>query len=268
MEQVNWVMAKAKFWKDMPAPGRPWPSEVEWFEKYIKEKKETGKTNVLILGATVEFRSLCHKYGMKVTLVDFSQEFVDIISQQPMAYKGPEKIHIQNWIEMDLGEQFDLVLGDWVPGVLNFKYYDQFWKNIIKHLKDDGLFIGREGLRPNRSILSLEEAVKEHYAKYSKEGNLYQSIGDYMYGYQAGADNMGNMPAAKEEFERINGLGIVTKEDYEFVKRATAVEGANASMMVQADFEKYIQKYFSIMALHYGREHTAQWHPIYVLKKK
>ncbi len=73
---------------------------------------------------------------------------------------------------------------------------------------------------------------------------------------------------ARAEIERLNKLGLIKPVDYEMIMRTTAIEGANASMMVQADFEKYIKKFFNIVAVHYGREHTAPWHPIYVLKIK
>lgn len=136
----NWQPTKVEFWQHLPAPARPWASEVEWFEKYAKEKKEQNKKDVLILGSTVEFRSMLHKHGMNVHIVDFSHKYYDILTQtQPerMKYTGAETFYEQNWVSMDLGKQFDLIFGDWVPGVLHTKEYDAFFTNIIKHLKDE-----------------------------------------------------------------------------------------------------------------------------------
>ncbi len=75
MATANWQPTKAEFWKNLPAPARPWPSEVDWFEKYALDKKAQGKKDTLILGSTVEFRSMLHKNGMNVHVVDFSKIF-------------------------------------------------------------------------------------------------------------------------------------------------------------------------------------------------
>lgn len=273
MSLSNWILTKAKFWKDMPPPSRPWPSEVKWFEKYIKEFSEQGKKDLLILGATVEFRSVAHQYGMNVHLVDFSQEFVNIISEQPMKYGGPETVYIQNWLSMDLGKQFDLILGDWIPGVLQYNQYEVFFTHLVKHMKIGGLFIDRPGLRPNSDRIDLHKirnGIIEHYEKYTDKCLLYTTICDYFYAFDADTEhNTGNLDGAKEAVASLYKDGLIKKQsDYEFLQRELEVEGANASVMIKEEFEKrWLEKYFTIQAIHYGDEHTAPWHPIYVLRK-
>jgi len=66
MDKPNWQPTKAEYWHKLSAPARPWPSEVKWFEKYVLGKKQDGKMDVLVLGSTVEFRSMLHKHGMNV----------------------------------------------------------------------------------------------------------------------------------------------------------------------------------------------------------
>lgn len=84
MKIPNWQPTKVEYWKYLPAPARPWPSEVAWFEKYVLDKKKKGKKDVLILGSTVEFRSMLHKHKVNVHIVDFSKEYYNILSKQSM----------------------------------------------------------------------------------------------------------------------------------------------------------------------------------------
>ncbi|MDO8626568.1 MAG: class I SAM-dependent methyltransferase [Candidatus Magasanikbacteria bacterium] len=268
MATANWQPTKAEFWKNLPSPARPWPSEVAWFEEYVLEKKALDPVDVLILGSTVEFRSMCHKNGVSVHVVDFSKKFYDILSEQPMEFTGPETFYEEDWRTMELGKQFDLIFGDWVPGVLHTKDYDVFFKNILRHLKDDGLFIGRECLRPNRSVVDLEPVLKEHYAKHADKYSLYESSMQFIYGFRPDAENMWNITAAQEELERLYAKGVLRADDHDFFVRALAIEKFPASIMVQEDFDKEVAQYFITLAKHHVAEPSSDWYPIYVLKKK
>ncbi|MDO8581657.1 MAG: class I SAM-dependent methyltransferase [bacterium] len=269
MEKANWQPTKAEYWKNLPAPARPWPSEVAWFEQYALDKKAQGKLDVLILGSTVEFRSMLHKNGMRVHVVDFSKKFYDILSEQPMAYKGEEIFYEQDWRTMDLGKQFDLIFGDWVPGVLHTDDYDAFFKCILAHLQPDGLFIGRECLRPTREIVNLEKVIQEHYAKYAAKYSFYESSMQYVYAYRTDpVTAMSSIAAAKAAWEDVHEKGLLQKDDYDVFVKALSVEKNEFSVMVQEDFDRAVAKYFTIAAKHYGKEPSAPWYPIYVLKKK
>ena len=61
-----------------------------------------GRVDVLILGATVELRSMCHKHGVNAHIVDFSKKFYDILSEQSMEYRGKEIFYEQDWLLMNL----------------------------------------------------------------------------------------------------------------------------------------------------------------------
>jgi len=270
-DKLNWQPTKAEYWKNLPSPARPWPSEVEWFEKYVLEKKEQGLIDVLVLGSTVEFRSMLHKNKMNVHVVDFSKEFYKILSKQPMKHKGEEVFYEENWLAMDLKKKFDLIFGDWVPGVLHTKDYDMFFKIIIIHLKDDGLFIGRECLRPTQEPVSFEKVLKDHYQKYANKYSLYESSMQYIYGYRPDPQtSMWNIKLAQEGVDQAFKQGLFkNKDDYQFISKALAIEkDGSASIMVKEDFENWIKKYLEILAEHHVDEPSSNWYPIYVLKKR
>lgn len=269
MVQANWQPTKAEDWKNFPSPARPWPSEVAWFEKYVLEKKKKGKVDVLILGSTVEFRSMCHKNDVNVYIADFSQNFYEILSKQPMTHRGAETFYEVDWRDMDLKKQFDLIFGDWVPGVLHTKDYDVFFKNIVKHLKDDGLFLGRECLRPESKPVDIEKVAKEHYEKYAEKYNFYNTSMQYIYSY--GVDSktsMWNMEAANGVLDMLYKKQLLKENDYQFFKDRLKCEKHKASIVVQKDFDHEVEKYFKIIAKHFGKEPSAPWYPIYVLGKK
>ncbi|GEM_PF-5915987 len=269
----NWQPTKAEYWHYLPAPARPWPSEVVWFEKYTLVKKAEGKTDVLILGSTVEFRSMLHKNGMNVFIVDFSKNFYNTLTETQkdrLKYTGKETFYEQNWLTMNLGRKFDLIFGDWVPGVLHTKDYDAFFKKIIEHLKDDGLFIGRECLRPDRNQVNMEKVVLKHNKEFSKKYSFYESSMQYVYAYRPDLKTSAwNIKEAKRALKQIFDKSLLDKANYEFMHRALSIEqDGSASVMVKEDFEKYASKYLDIIIEHHVNEPSSAWYPIYVMKLK
>lgn len=272
MEKVNWIPNKAEYWHNLPAPARPWPSEVKWFEKYAVEMKERGRRDVLILGSTVEFRSMLHRFGMNVHIVDFSREFYHILTETQkdrLEYTGPETFYEQNWLTMDLGKQFDLIFGDWIPGVLQLNEYDTFYKNIAKHLKNDSLFIDRNCVKPDRKEIDMDEIVKKHYAMHGDMYSFYETSMQYMYCYRLDPVTAnGLLQESHKVMDSVFEKGLLTKKDYDVCKAALAVESGSLTCTVKEDFEKQLQRYFIIVAEHHVVEPSSVWYPIYVLRKK
>lgn len=265
----NWQPSKAEYWKHLPAPARPWQSEVAWFEKYVLEKKAQGKFDVLILGATVEFRSMCHKHNMNVYVVDFSKKFFDILSEQRMDYRGPETFYEQDWRSMELGKQFDLIFGDLVANVLQPNDYSLLFPHIASHLKADGLFVNRHWIRPDRTPIDLEEVARQHYELYADKYSFYQTSMQYVYPYHADPTKVAwSTEEAKAGLNHIHSIGLLKDDDYEFFMKALAVEKNPGSTMVREDFEAENNKYLKILAIHYGKDPGHEWFPIYVGAKK
>lgn len=267
MAEANWQPSKAEYWKNLPSPARPWPSEVACYEKYVVEKKSEGKNDVLILGATVELRSMCHQHGMNVHIVDFSKKFFDILSKQHMVYTGPEIFYEQDWRTMELEKKFDLILGDWVPSVLHTNDYKTFFHHLLSHLKPDGLFIARECLRPDRNGIDLENVASKHYQQYEGKYSFYETSMQYVYAFQTDpVTAMWNIAAAQKALDDIHKKHLLKDGDYNFFVKALSVEKYPASVMVREDFEKQLEKYFHILSVLHGNDPGNEWFPIYVLK--
>lgn len=269
-KKVNWYIKKAKNWKNLPAPARPWSSEVAWFEKCIIDKKNKGEKDVLILGSTVEFRSLCHKHKLRVHVVDFSRQFYNILSKQPMAYKGKEVFYEQNWLTMNLGKKFDLIFGDWVFGVLNPKDYDSFLKSVGKHLKPGGNFIVRQPVSLTKKPVDLKEVVRVHYKKYMDKYSFYESSAHHVYHYRPNPITHinDNLDITREALKKVYHFGLLKQKDYDFFIKALSFESGTLSVLLKKELEYKIKKYFRIIAEYHGKEVSSSWFPIYVLKKR
>lgn len=271
MSSPNWIMDKAKFWHKLPAPCRPWPSEVAWFEKYVLEKRSEGKKDVLVLGSTVEFRSMLHKNKMNVHVVDFSKDFYNILTKTQfgrLKYRGKEVVYEENWLTMNLGKKFDLMMGDWVPGVLHTKDYGAFYNKIIAHLKDDGLFIGRECVRPNNEKINLNSVLNKHLKAYAGRYNLFESSSQYFYGYHMTNEDMIIIKDSLDAIKAVKDKKILADKGYKQLLGIFTIEKNPWSVKLKNEFEADANKYLKILAEHHVPEPSSDWYPVYVMGKK
>ena len=269
-KKVNWYIKKAKNWKNLTAPARPWPSEVAWFEKYVLDKKKEGKKDVLILGSTVEFRSMLHQHKMNVHVVDFSSEFYRILSKQHMDHEGREIFYKQNWLTMNLGKKFDLIFGDWVFGVLNPKDYDNLLKSVAKHLKPGGYFIVRQPVLLADKPMDIDKVAREHYKKYAGKYSFYESSAHHVYHYRPSPKTRinDNLDITREALKKAYQFGLLRQKDYNFFIKALSFESGTISVFLKKELESKIKKYFKIITEHHGKEASSPWFPIYVMSRK
>src|SRR3989338_2394085 len=166
-KQFTWAKAKAMDWKNYLPPTRPSTSELAVIEKYFVELINAHPKKIFklaILGCTVEYRSLAHKYGMSVTLLDVSELHCNILSKQPMTYTGPETFLSMDWRKMETKEQFDIILGDLVVNMLN----------------SDGTFISRNWIRIQDNLSDFAAVVRFAREKYPNV-NFYVATAGSVY---------------------------------------------------------------------------------------
>jgi hypothetical protein len=145
-KDLTWAMAKAKDWKNYLPPTRPSTSELVVIEKYIIQqikKNPHKKFKAAILGCTIEFRNLLHKYCMNVTCIDISEVHYKILSKQKMVYKGSEKLIIMDWRKILSDLKYDIVLGDLVFNMLNTSDRNLLLKNVRDILTKEIMLILR-----------------------------------------------------------------------------------------------------------------------------
>ncbi|MBW2977816.1 hypothetical protein KY331_03145, partial [Candidatus Woesearchaeota archaeon] len=124
------------------SPSTPSKQDVKIIEGYLK-KILKKKPDVLILGCTIAYRKLMAKYKIHVDMVDINKVMYKINTSVLTNIKRKEKFIQDNWLTMRLKKKYDLILGDFVINNIPLSMRDKFYRNVKKHLKDDGLFITR-----------------------------------------------------------------------------------------------------------------------------
>ncbi len=168
MASEDWNIRFANHWKNYPVPARPTSGELKIIEKYIIERKPK---NVLILGATPEYRLLCRKRNLKVVCVDYSRLNFEIISRDA-GIDQTETFVEQDWLKMDFYKGFDLILGDYVVNVLRKEDLAKFLDNLRKALRTGGGIFLKTHIAGDKPEINL--VLKNYYSGFGDK-NIYSA---------------------------------------------------------------------------------------------
>ena len=125
-------------------PITPSKEDMKVIEIYLKKiLKNNKEPKILILGCTINYRKLFAKYKISVTMVDVNKEMYKMNTSVLKNIKRKEKFVLGNWVDVKLNKKYDLILGDFVVNNIALSERNKFFRNIKKHLKDDGYFITR-----------------------------------------------------------------------------------------------------------------------------
>jgi len=256
-------------WKYYESPARAIGSELEFVEKKIKEKGPEVK--VLILGSTPEYRNICVKLGIKVTLLDFSKDNYEYLSDE-VKDTSNETFVEGNWLKTKLGGEFDIILGDHAPNMLNFKKeYALLFENVSKMLKKDGFFIPRTYIRFQGENITPEEVIKKYEKIKKKYGIIPGSLREFFlsaYDYEKDECTLGGV------FIKIKEMcdkGLLTDEELDFFENKLSLKDRDFhfSMPEIKEFEKLALEYFEIVEVFYGTEpYLEDKLPMHVFKGK
>lgn len=264
---ISWAFTKVYDWKNYVIPARPSKSELAIIESYIQKLKKVKKdVRVAILGSTVEFRSLCHKHKLNVTLIEFKAKHYQILSQQPMKFKGKETLREEDWKSMDTNQKYDLILGDLVLNVGSITDIKKILSNVSKSTSKNGYCIFRTWVRRNNNQLNMEKVIKAHRKKHP---HIYTSciMPMYMCYYNFTKDKV-DYPAMIEGLKALYKEGKVKKQEYEHCFNRWKHEGSEFTIPRKERIEKLKSMYFRIQDIKYGKDCFRLWAPIYILKKK
>jgi hypothetical protein len=265
----SWAGKKVYDWRNYLSPARPSRSELRIVEKYLKKlKKINGMVRVAILGSTVEFRSLCHRYGAEVTLVEFSREFYSILSRQPMKFTGREEVREEDWRAMRAEAKYDLILGDLALNVVACKDIARILANLAGNLAEGGYCLLRSWVRADDTRYSLRAIVARHRRK-TPHIHFYTAcvIPLHMCNYDFKRDSADYL-AMTANLLRACRAGLVRKSEYRFCRDRWKHEGSAFSIPKKSALERLNRRYFKVSAIRYGTDCFRRWAPVYVLRKK
>ncbi|MDO8582302.1 MAG: class I SAM-dependent methyltransferase [bacterium] len=269
-KEYTWAKAKAKDWKNYLPPTRPSISELAVIEEYFVDLVKSNprkKYTLAILGCTVEFRSLVHKYGMEVTIIDFSKLHFEILSEQFMTYKGEEKFLEMDWRKMKSGIKFDFILGDLVVNMLDNENRELMLKNIHNMLAENGLAILRSWIEPKEKLLNFESVLKFVRKKYPNV-NFYTSTAGYVYPAYINNSEFGDVGKLKNDLEDLKKKKLITSAEYNYWRDRLKYEIKGVAVPKLKVLNKQFSKYFKIKKMKQGVDIFSDIYKIHFLKKK
>jgi len=251
-------------WKNYLPPTRPSISELAVIEEYFVELVKLNPKKIYklaVLGCTVEFRSLAHKYGMDVTLIDFSRLHYEILSKQHMFYTGAEK-----FLMMQTEEKYDIVLGDLVVNMLNTADRDSLLKNVSNILVLNGIFISRNWIRVKDDISDFAAIVKFVREKYPNV-NFYTATAGFAYAAYIDDTEFTDVQKLKRDLENLKANKLVSDKEYEYWHDRLKYEIKGISALAMDSLNEQLSKYFKIDSIKEGIDIFSDKFKIYFLRK-
>jgi len=173
--------AMARLWASYPAPAKPSPVEIKFYENKIKELLLKNKNpHALVLGATPELRNLLAKYHIRTTLMDNNKISIRAMTQLMKRKNPKERATVGDWLKMPFRRNsFDLVLSDSSQDNIKFSEFNKFFNLIYKILKPGGYwFFGAICGRRDDQI-----SFKEYAGLYRKNLKYFKNSQNMIYQY-------------------------------------------------------------------------------------
>ena len=270
--QDSWDVFARKY-KPSRSPITPSVGDLAIIERYLKQiLQKNKKPDVLMLGCTFGYRKLLAKYNIPVTLVDLHEKMYEInteILDEEGCDERHETLVKDDWCTMNLGKEFDLILGDFVIENITKENKDAFFTNIRKHLKDDGLFITRNEVQTEKN-----EPDEQFFAKYKNKKIIPALIDDFWFDVlkQFGMNRTTNIMSNKDAWEKC----MMAAEKYPFMKELMSATEQQRPVtdhklwcvLPYAEQRAEIEKYFKIVEMAYGKDYP-HWEvcPTHVCEK-
>ena len=267
-KQFTWAKAKAMDWKNYLPPTRPSTSELAVIEKYFIELINLNPKKIFklaILGCRVEYRSLAHKYGMDVTLIDVSELHYKILSKQFMAYTGPETFLSMDWRKMQTKEKFDIILGDLVVNMLNTEDRAFLLKNVSNMLAKDGIFISRSWITVKNNFSDFASVVKFVREKYPNV-NFYAATAGSVYPAYINDTEFADVDRLKNDLEDLKKKKLISTAEYKYWHDRLKYEIKGISAISMESMDEQLSRFFEIVGMKEGIDVFADKFKIYFLK--
>ena len=212
-ETAMWDRSMAEQWKFYKPPIRPSEADLQIFRKYITEKiaEKGDDLKILILGSTPELRSLVHTFNLPVWVCDYIEEnYRELGTLVP--HKGKETYIHQDWITLDLSEQFDLIFAEASPNVVKQEDVPKVLGNAARHLKEDGVFLAKVWTR-RAEVVPMEDILKRYREKFPDQDFMH-AMAVQIYTLCHDSTIPGTpLLAIRKMLEKYHAQGLVTDEE-------------------------------------------------------
>lgn len=136
-EEASWGYAEV--WDKFPVPARPSAEELQYLEAKLKPLGSDAK--VLILGSTIEYRSLCKKLGIAPHVADFDKAIYETLTNYSKEkFEGEIFLEI-DWLEINDEDKYDAIIGHRGANVIGKEMLGRFFQRLHHALSPAAFFI-------------------------------------------------------------------------------------------------------------------------------
>ncbi len=248
-------------WKCAVYPARPSPEEMAEYDSLMKEF--AGK-NLLILGATPEFRDLGANYQCSVTCADINSDMLEGMKQLMSAKNLSETLVQCNWLNMPFSEEFDVAFAEQSINIVPVAEFKTFLRNVHTALKPNGHLVMKTIVRAEQPELDVLKNAPGQHAGYFM-AKFIAAFGRYKNG----------AVSVREAVEYVKNLytnNKMPKQEYDAFINAFAAIGVadlHIHLLPQQELEVLFKEFFTIKEIRYGdNTEKHQEMPMYILQKK
>lgn len=205
----------AQIWDKFPVPARPAKEELAFLEKEIKT---IPHESVLILGSTIEYRSLCKKLGIAPYIADFERSHYEILTSYAKEDFGNERFLEVDWLDLKDENKYEVIIGHRAINVIGKDVLERFFKRMHHALKPGGVFYCKGNVLYRDTQERFDERVDEWAFKKDREYPLFSYIEVDLYFHTADEDGYVIYPKARAVVEQLLKDKRCTQEDYKLIK--------------------------------------------------
>lgn len=205
----------AQIWDKFPVPARPSREELDFLEKDIKQ---TPNDNLLILGSTVEYRSMCERLGLIPFVVDFEKRHYDILTSYAKDSIGDENFLEKDWLEIEDEDKYNIIIGHRAINVVGKDILQNFFDKMYKSLKPGGVFYCKGNILYDGQKDKLDELVDKWAFAVGRDYPLFSYIEVDLYFHTADEDGYVIYPKARKIVESLYTDKKCAQEDYDLIR--------------------------------------------------
>jgi hypothetical protein len=247
---------------------RPLPSTIEYYQHIIQANRDINL--FLIYGGTPEIRSICQRQHLKVILMDSSQHMINAMGKLTLsqtALAANEEVIIADWLQIsDDKNYFNIVMGDDAINRVKWDQFELFLRNTYQRMVRGGLFVCHLFVKPDDELINKNFSTLMNEYKNGLVLTVYDLASELNFiCFNKLTYEMGPPQTIKHLGKKKLDL---FKPGLDFIKLFDYFD-SHFCCPPQNEFEKLVEKYFSIVEIFYPHEyHYGVFKPLYLLKKR
>lgn len=226
----------AELWDKYPIPARPDSEEIEMERNAILNYgTNSSEVKLMILGSTIEYRSLCKQLSITPYVVDFAKENFDALTSYSKEKFDKEYFEENDWLQIQHENFFDIILGHRPFNVIRHDQVLVLFEKMFKSLKPGGLFFCRGNVRFSDDSDNLAAIIEKWAFAPSRPYKLFSYIEVSLYAHCADENGYLDYPKARDTIKNFYEQGKINESDYKDIIPLI-------SMPAGTKFRSYIHK--------------------------